>query len=215
MRFMIPGSRRYCGHPLDRREALGFVGTLLALAAFSKPARAADPAGRVEEIKGEAFVEASSQQRPLQKASSLFVGDRVGTGPSSRLTMLMGEDTTIKLGEKAQLVIDQFLSTTGGEISLQSGPMLFDRPSGSRPVAMKIRSSYGLIAVRGTKFFAGPSNGVFGVFVDHGTVTVSGGGSEVVLQAGEGTNLATPGSKPSAATKWGTERIRGALDSVS
>jgi len=36
-----------------------------------------------------------------------------------------------------------------------------------------------------------------------------------VLQAGEGTNLATPGSKPSAATKWGTERIRGALDSVS
>ncbi|MBR1197446.1 FecR domain-containing protein [Bradyrhizobium sp. AUGA SZCCT0274] len=215
MRFMLQGSRRYFGHPFDRRELLGFVGTLLASAALSSPVRAADPAGRVEEIKGEAFVDASNQQRPLQKASSLFVGDRVGTGPSSRLTMLMGEDTTIKLGEKAQLVIDQFLSTTGGEISLQSGPLLFDRPSGSRPVAMKIRSSYGLIAVRGTKFFAGPSNGVFGVFVDHGTVTVSGGGSEVVLQAGEGTNLATPGSKPSAATKWGTERIRGALDSVS
>ena len=215
MRFMLQGSLRCFGHAPDRREVLGFVGTLLASAAFSAPARAADPAGRVEEVKGEAFVDASRQQRPLVKASSLFVGDRVGTGASSRLTMLMGEDTTIKLGEKAQLVIDQFLSTTGGEISLQSGPMLFDRPSGSRPVPMKIRSSYGLIAVRGTKFFAGPSNGVFGVFVDHGTVTVSGGGSEVVLQAGEGTNLATPGSKPSAATKWGTERIRGALDSVS
>ena len=102
--------------------------------------------------------------------------------------MLLGEDTTIRLGERAHLVIDQFLSTTGGEISLQSGPMLFDRPSGSRPVPMKIKSSYGLIAVRGTKFFAGPSNGVFGVFVDHGTFVVSGGGSEVVLQAGEGTN---------------------------
>jgi ferric-dicitrate binding protein FerR (iron transport regulator) len=215
MRFKIPRSRRYFGPSLDRRDVLGLVGTLLASAALNAPSRAANPAGRVEEIKGEAFADASNQHRPLQKASSLFVGDLVATGPSSRLTMLMGEDTTIKLGEKAQLVIDQFLSTTGGEISLQSGPMLFDRPSGSRPVPVKIRSSYGLIAVRGTKFFAGPSNGVFGVFVDHGTVAVSGGGSEVVLQSGQGTNLDSPGSKPSAAVMWGAERIRNAFDSVS
>ena len=215
MRFMLQESRRYFGQSLDRRELLGFVGTLLASATFNAPARAADPAGRVEEIKGEAFVDASNQHRPLEKASALFVGDRVGTGASSRLTMLMGEDTTIKLGEKAQLVIDQFLSTTGGEISLQSGPMLFDRPSGSRAVPVRIRSSYGLIAVRGTKFFDGPSNGFFGVFVDRGTVAVSGGGSEVVLQAGQGTNLDRPGSKPSPAVAWGTERIRGALDSVN
>ena len=218
MRFMIPGSRRYFGQPLDRRDVLGnvlgFAGALLASAAFNAPARAADPAGRVEEIKGEAFADASNQHRPLEKASSVFVGDRVATGPSSRLTMLLGEDTTIKLGEKAQLVIDQFLSTTGGEITLQSGPVLFDRPKGSRPVPVKIRSSYGLIAVRGTKFFAGPSNGVFGVFVDHGTVVVSGGGSEVVLQAGQGTNLDSPGSKPSAAAAWSPERIRAAFDSV-
>ena len=129
--------------------------------------------------------------------------------------MSLGEDTTIRLGERAHLVIDQFLSTAGGEISLQSGPMLFDRPSGSRPVPMKIRSPYGLIAVRGTKFFAGPSNGVFGVFVDHGTILVSGDGIEVLLQAGEGTNLSSPGSKPTAAVVWGKERIRNALDSVS
>jgi len=214
MRFMIPGSRRCFGPSLDRRDVLGFVGTLLASAAFKGSLHAADPAGRVEEIKGEAFADASNQHRPLEKASSLFVGDRVGTGASSRLTMLLGEDTTIKLGEKAQLVIDQFLSTTGGEITLQSGPVLFDRPSGSRPVPVKIRSSYGLIAVRGTKFFAGPSNGVFGVFVDRGTVAVSGGGSEVVLQAGQGTNLESPGAKPSAPSTWSPERIRGALDSV-
>jgi len=215
MRFMIPGSRRYFGQPLDRRDILGFLGTLLASAAFNAPARAADPAGRVEEINGEAFADARNQHRSLERASSPFVGDRVATGASSRLTMLLGEDTTIKLGEKAQLVIDRFLTTTGGEISLQSGPVLFDRPSGSRPVPVKIRSSYGLIAVRGTKFFAGPSNGVFGVFVDHGTVTVSGGGSKVVLQAGQGTNLERRGSKPSAPVAWGPERIRAAFDSVS
>jgi ferric-dicitrate binding protein FerR (iron transport regulator) len=128
--------------------------------------------------------------------------------------MLLGEDTTIRLGENAHLVIDQFLSTTGGEISLQSGPMLFERPTGARPMPVKIKSSYGLIAVRGTSFFAGPSNDVFGVFVEHGTVVVSNAGAEVTLNAGEGTNLATPTSRPTAPVQWGQERVRKALDSV-
>jgi hypothetical protein len=215
MLFPISRPRLYFGQSFDRRKALGLVGTLLASAAFNRPANATDPAGRVEEIKGEAFADASNQHRSLEKLSSVFVGDRVETGVSSRLTMLLGLDTTIRLGERAHLVIDQFLSTTGGEISVQAGPMLFDRPSGSAPVPMKIKSPYGLIAVRGTKFFAGPSNGVFGVFVDHGTVAVSGGGGEVVLQAGEGTNLSGPGAKPTAAVKWGNERIQAALASVS
>src|SRR3954454_15515595 len=215
MRLPISRSRLNFEQPIDRRKMLGLIGTLLASAAFNQPANAADPAGRVEEIKGEAFADASNQHRPLEKSSSVFVGDRVETGTSSRLTMLLGVDTTIRLGERAHLVIDQFLSTTGGEISVQSGPMLFDRPSGSRPVPVKIKSPYGLIAVRGTKFFAGPSNNVFGVFVDHGTVVVSGGGSEVVLQAGEGTNLSSPGAKPTAAVKWGDARIQAAIASVS
>ena len=87
---------------------------------------------------------------------------------------------------------------------------------------MKIKSPYGLIAVRGTKFFAGPSNAVFGVFVDHGTVVVSGGGSEVVLQAGEGTFRAASGdidlnsvAKPTAPSMWGKARIQAALASVN
>jgi hypothetical protein len=215
MRLPISRSQLCFEQPFDRRKALGFVATLLAAAAFNQPSNAADPAGRVEELKGEAFADASNQHRALEKSSSVFVGDRVETGASSRLTMVLGEDTTIRLGERAHLVIDQFLSTTGGEISLQSGPMLFDRPSGSRPVPVKIKSPYGLIAVRGTKFFAGPSNGVFGVFVDHGTVVVAGGGSEVTLQAGEGTNLSSPDAKPTAAVKWGDARIQAAIASVS
>jgi ferric-dicitrate binding protein FerR (iron transport regulator) len=215
MRLSMLGSRHYFERLIGRRDALGFVATLLASLAFSRRSSAAVPAGRVEEIKGEAFADASNQHRPLEKSSSIYVGDRVETGVSSRLTMLLGEDTTIRLGERAHLVIDQFLSTTGGEISLQSGPMLFDRPSGSRPVPMKIKSPYGLIAVRGTKFFAGPSNGVFAVFVDHGTVVVSAGGGDVVLRAGEGTDLNSRGAKSTEAVKWGQARIQAAFDSVN
>lgn len=216
MRLRIGKSGKHFGSQLDRRGALGLFGAaLLAPAIIASRSFAADPAGRVDEIKGEAFADASNQHRALEKLSSLFVGDRVGTGATSRLTMLLGEDTTIRLGERTSLVIDKFLAQTGGEISLESGPMLFDRPAGARSVPMRIKSSYGLIAVRGTKFFAGPSNGVFGVFVDHGAVVVSAGGGEVTLQAGEGTNLGGGDAKPTAAVKWGAERIRNALASVS
>ena len=116
MRFSIPRSRLYFERLIGRRDVLGSVGALLASLAFSGRSSAADPAGRVEEIKGEAFADGSNQHRTLEKSSSIYVGDRVETGVSSRLTMLLGEDTTIRLGERAHLLIDQFLSTTGGEI---------------------------------------------------------------------------------------------------
>src|SRR5450631_3712868 len=125
MRFPISRSQRYFGQFLGRRDVFGLlVGTALT-SVFSARSHAADAAGLVEEIKGEAFADASNQHRVLEKSSSVYVGDSVATGASSRLTMLLGEDTTIRLGESTRLVIDQFLSTTGGEISLQSGPMLF------------------------------------------------------------------------------------------
>ena len=69
MRFPILRSRFY----FDRRDVLGFVGTLLASAAFNGPSNAADLAGRVEEIKGEAFANAGDQYRPLEKSSALYV----------------------------------------------------------------------------------------------------------------------------------------------
>ncbi len=175
---------------------------------------ATDPAGQVQELKGEAFADAAQQHRALQKDSPIYVGDRVSTGTASRLTMHLGADTTIQLGEKTELVIDKFLADTGGEISLESGPMLFDRPPGAKRVPMQIRSAYALIAVRGTQFFAGPSNGVFGVFVQNGSVEVTGDGTTVTLTAGQGTNLQSPGATPTAPVNWGQPRIDAAYQSV-
>jgi ferric-dicitrate binding protein FerR (iron transport regulator) len=105
-------------------------------------------------------------------------------------------------------------SNAGGEITLQSGPILFSRPAGSTPARMQIKSSFGLIAVRGTRFFAGPSAGVFGVFVERGSVAVSGAGTRVVLRAGQGTNIASPGAAPTPPAQWKPERIRTAFESV-
>jgi ferric-dicitrate binding protein FerR (iron transport regulator) len=190
-----------------RRALVIVAGFALFMLQLGGPLSAQQSAGSVTELKGEAFAKAGEARRMLASAEPILVGDHVGTGPASRLTMLLGRDTTVRLGERGGVVIDRFLMNAGGEITLQSGPMLFERPAGSAPQPFQIRSSYGLIAVRGTRFFAGPEGGALAVFVERGQVSVAAGGRQVVLRSGDGTAIPSPGAKPSTPTKWKEPRI--------
>ena len=203
--------RAYCP---DRRWFVLASGAALAGLAPRWANAEAGQAGSVEEIRGDAFAEARAVRRPLGPAAPLFIGDNVSTGAVSRLTMHLGRDTTLRLGERTRVTIDRFLVDAGGQISLHSGPVMFERPSGAAPTPVQIRSPFGLIAVRGTRFFAGPSKGVFGVFVAHGRVTVSSGGRRVVLENGQGTDIRGPGAAPTPAAAWGIPRIDAVLSSV-
>ena len=89
--------------------------------------------------------------------------------------------TEVRLGQKDASGIDRFLINAGGVLEAEQGGMLFDHDTakaGATNVA--IRSPFGLIAIRGTRFFAGPSNGVFGVFVQRGSVMVVGAYQAVI-----------------------------------
>ena len=94
-------------------------------------------------------------------------------------------------------------------MTLRSGPLLFDRPPRSARAGVQICSPFALIAVRGTQFFAGPSNGRFGVFVARGSVAVTSAGQQVILRKG------SPGTPPTPVKRWAPQRIRAALASVS
>ena len=200
---------------INRRRFLGRGTLAVPLVLVALPALGAEPAGAVEDVRGEAFAEADAVRRLLDRFAPVFLGDQVGTGTASRLGMRLGRDTTIRLGENARLTIDRFLAGAGGEMTLQSGPLLLDRPAGSSRAPLQIRSPFALIAVRGTRFFAGPSNGPFGIFVERGVVTVTGAGQQVVLHTGEGTDFSAPGSAPTPVKRWQPPRVRAALASVS
>ena len=176
--------------------------------------RAQEHAGAVQDLDGVAFAEIGTTQRALALQAQVMIGDHVRTGASSRLTMLLGRDTTVRLGERGSVVIDRFLVAAGGEITLQSGPMLFERPAGAAPLPVKIRSQYGLIAVRGTRLFAGPEGNALGIFVERGQASVLAGGRRVVLRSGEGTAIPTPGAPPDPVKKWGEPRIARAFGSI-
>jgi ferric-dicitrate binding protein FerR (iron transport regulator) len=199
---------------LTRRAMLG-AGVTAPLMFIAARIQAAERAGAVETLKGEAFAQGESARRALAAEAPVFVRDKVATGEASRIAMRLGKSTLLRLGERASITLDRFLMDAGGEITLETGPLLFERPEGGKAGAVRIRSPFGLIAVRGTRFFAGPSNDVFGVFVERGEVRVSAAGTSVTVRAGEGTNIARPGAAPTPPARWGAPRIKAALDSVT
>lgn len=201
---------------LRRRAALG-VPLSLGLAASwfaASRADAAEPAGNVDDLRGEAFALAASRRRALAQQSDVFVRDMVATGAGSSLALRLGAATLVRLGADAQLRIDRFLIDAGGVLDLVSGAMVFDRNEAEPKADLTVRSPYGLIAVRGTRFFAGPSNGVFGVFVERGEVTVLGTSTAVQVRASFGTDIATPGGEPTDPHPWGAARIKRAFADV-
>jgi hypothetical protein len=197
---------------IDRRVLVaGFA--IASLSPYAAFAQSDNIAGKVDEAIGLVTVEGRQPQKPLAVQETVFVGDTVATGSASKLGMKLGQETLLRLGELARIKIDRFLVNAGGIIQLNAGPLLLDKPKTSPPV--NIRSPFGLISVRGTRIFAGPSRGVFGVFVVHGNATVTAGGRTVQLTDGLGTDLARRGAAPTTPTRWGEERIRLALASVS
>lgn len=207
------------GFAIDRRrllEAASLLGVAsLPAAALAQVAGAQAPAGMVTDVSGDAVAELKDARRMLSTDGPVFVGDRVETGDGARAGFRLGRATDLRLGEKARVTIDRFIVDAGGTITLGDGALLVDKAPGSEAGRIRVRSSYGLIAVRGTRFFAGPSNGVFGVFVLRGEVSVLAAGQEVSLAAGEGTDIARPGAPPTPARGWSDARVRAAMAQVS
>jgi hypothetical protein len=190
-------------------------GAVTALALLTVGEAAASGAGRVQALRGGATAEAGGRRRDLAPAMPVFEGDLVSTAEEARLLLRLGEATELRLGGGVALRIDRFLARTGGVLVLERGAMLLDRPNpGGGAPGLAVHSPFGLIAVRGTRFFAGPSNGVFGTFVERGLVTLIGADQAVEITAGLGADIAAPGAPPTAPRSWGEARIRAALDAV-
>jgi hypothetical protein len=199
-------------HHLGRRIFLASL-ALAGLSFRSAFAQADNVAGRVDEVIGQVTVQGKDREKALALQETVFIGDTVATGAASKLGMHLRKETLLRLGELARIKIDRFLVNAGGTIELHAGPLLLDKPKNTGPIS--IRSPFGLISVRGTRVFAGPSKDVFGVFVVHGTVTVTAAGKTVTLRDGLGTDIARRGAQPTPPARWGEERVRLALASVS
>ena len=202
-----------------RRETLGLAGAL-ALAQVL-PAHASDSIGEVIDAKGDVVKMQNDVETAIKTGAPLVNNDLVATGKRSFASMRLGADTKILMGENTEVMLDSFLAEQGGVIELVSGDMVFDRPEGTPKIDLTIRTTFGQIGVRGTRFFTGKSRGTFAVFVEHGLVEVKSGETLRKVGPGEGVDIATDaktrslfGGDMSETKKWGKGRIEEAYRSV-
>jgi ferric-dicitrate binding protein FerR (iron transport regulator) len=173
--------------------------------------------------------------RPLAPAAPVLLDDTLATDPDARLACRLAGGLEVRLGGNATLRVDRVTLGGGarapaaarpGGIGLTSlsGPLLLDRPAApaarpAPPIALDL--PWARIAVRGTRFFAGPLDSVHAVFCERGTiaVTLSATGWQGVLEAGEGVDIpreaglppGAPPPSPTAITRWGAPRIARAM----
>ncbi len=201
--------------PVSISRRLFLAGGALALTGIGIRATQANSIiGKAVEITGDVTRKQADHLEGLKAGASLMDHDFVATGKESFAELALGDDTSLLLGSETELLIDTFIAGQGGTIELGTGQMVFDRPEGLAKIDLTVRTAFGMIGVRGTKFFAGPSRGVFGVFVEHGLVEVTGGGVTRQVGRGQGVDIASPGAAPSEVAQWGDARIREAYASV-
>lgn len=199
---------------LNRRTLLQSLAWAGAIIPLGSAQAASQMVGTVSEVVGEAVAEINDKRRELKRKSPLYLDETLNTGDQSRLHALLARRTSLRLGAKTRVRIDRFIVNTGGELVLDSGALLLDKPPGRLPKKIEVQSPFALIAVRGTRFFAGTLDQAFSVFVARGSVDVTAGNITVRLKAGEGTDIARPGDPPGPVKKWGKPKIDKAMELV-
>jgi ferric-dicitrate binding protein FerR (iron transport regulator) len=195
---------------IDRRRLLQGFAACAALPA-ARPAVSAETAvGTVSDVEGDVVAELNAQRRTLKRKSSIYLGDTLRTAARSRLRALLARKTNLQLAAETSVRIDRFIVDSGGNLMLDSGAILIDTKR-KLLKSLEVESPFALIAVRGTRFFAGPIDGIFGVFVARGAVDVTAGGRTVRLSTGEGTDIATAGGPPGPIKVWGAPKIAKAM----
>lgn len=182
---------------------------------FGTKAQAAGEIGHAVRTAGAPILQRGRSLYQLRALDTVFEGDTIRTDGRSLAELMLAEATRINIGSNSEFVIDSFAASLGGQISL-GGAMVFDRPEDLPRIDLTVRSVFARIGVRGTRFFAGPSNGVFAVFVARGSVEVSSriGGSTRILGPGDGVDISRAGGRPGKVVRWGQARIDAAFASV-
>jgi ferric-dicitrate binding protein FerR (iron transport regulator) len=199
--------------PMPRRA-------LLLLPLLPRPALAARTrVGEVTSLAGAATALFSGDApRPLAPAAPILMEDLLTTGAAARLACRLEGGIALQLGENASLRVDMAaLQAPRAGVAVRSfgGNLLMDIPAtGGRATPVGLTLPWAHVGVRGTRFFAGESQGRNAVFVVRGEVEVEASAGTARLTAGEGVDIAAGGA-PGPVTRWGEARITAALASVS
>ncbi len=185
---------------------------MTALAAIAPAmAETAMPAGKLERARNQVTARTADQgtARTLAVSNPLFQNETVATGANARAELRLSDDTSLVMGEKSTVLLDEFVYDTDGPavINLATGAMRFVSSLSGHPGKLTIKTPAATIGVRGTDFWVGPIDGVYGVLLLGGKVDVSNPGGSVTLDTPRtGTLIQGADIAPGPAVPWPDDR---------
>ena len=194
---------------------------LVGFSGISATAAAETVIGSVIRSEGPCVGVSDGSSESLTGGMAVRLMETVTTGAAGRLEIAFQDGTHLTVGEKAEIVVDDFaFDPKGGSRfhAMITGPFryLSGKLAAGANRQASITTPFADIGVRGTDFWGGTLNGVSGVVVFEGVVSVTTAAGSVVLSApGEGTNVSARDAPPTAVTQWSDERIATAIASVT
>ncbi|MDE0944337.1 MAG: FecR family protein [Alphaproteobacteria bacterium] len=179
--------------------------------------------GTVTRTQSDVVGELADVRRDLQKDLSIFAEETVRTGESARVGLLFKDGSELIIGATAHVVLDKFVydgngakgANVDGVINLLKGAMRFTSGRlGHR--SLRVVTPVATIGIRGTDFWVGQIDGVYGVLLLSGAVEVSNDGGTVTLDEPlQGTTIFSQTVAPDRPGVWPGDRRARALAGVT
>lgn len=201
---------------------------LCACVTLVLPAYAAQSAGAVDAIKGDAWAQPIGEAaRKLEKGTLIYQGDVIRTEKDSAVQVIFNDQTRFYLGPTTEMRINKFNDQRGEEgLATQIFKGTFRFVSGliakNKPVAMRVDLAVATIGIRGTNvvgeadatsatvILAEPEDGA-----QKTSIEVSNQyGSVVIAEPGFGTEVPDAHSPPSPARRMRLETVSNIMRSL-
>jgi hypothetical protein len=210
-------------------ESAMFRRTVLVLAvalatAFTLPTNAAELAGKVTRVKGEASAELGGKSRKLSEGAEIFVGETLKTGKDTRLEVVMIDEAKLTLGDNSRLVVEAYLFSEAGNSgkgSLKVVSGVFRAVSGKlgkvpgAPFQVKMQTA--TLGIRGTEFWGEQKKGdlLVALLGGGGIWLETKGGRVEITEPGFATRITTAARPPAAPFKLSDAQVQAALATVA
>ena len=135
---------------------------IMSLVLVSTHARGQDDVlGFIKAVSGEASVISIKGTLTVQPGMPVHLGDKLKTGSDGSLGLTFKDNTVISLGPDTEITVDEYLYTPAKDklklsLSLIQGTLhyLSGVIAKLKPEAVSVKTSTGIIGVRGTRFLA-------------------------------------------------------------
>ncbi|MGQ9371125.1 FecR family protein [Azospirillum sp. ST 5-10] len=203
-----------------RSRRLAFLPVLWLLLAG---AAAAQPVGEVVTLIGQAERVRGGAAEPVVRGMAVEPGDVLNTGPAGRLRIRFVDGSTGVLGVESTLTVARFAQPGGAgtrDAALELGRgILRSIAETVRPgQRFDVRTPTAVASVRSTEWIVVITPEGTGVLALDGRVavrgTAAGAARPVVLEPGEGTDVA-PGRPPTPPARWSPARVGGVTDATA